>query len=258
LSGTELKIGGSRRDIHAWLQAENVQRSNAFLIHDPCGCLHRRYKNVLRRYGYEVNVFNPAGCGGCGGSVRYNPFSYVKGDGGVTELAAAVMRGTKGSGDFDDYGFLSAETLLLTALIGFVYENAPSFEWNFSTVLEMLNNMEYPEDWDDDYKTAVDFMFEAWEKREPFNMTVQRYNHFKATPYKKDGRLYQSCAGRLAPLVTKQAVDFMSKDELRLDDLSYMKIAVFVKTGQNCLPLDFLTPLMYAQFFKLAYEQINP
>jgi len=110
LCGTKIKVSGSQRDIHAWLKSENVRRSNAFVIHDPCGCLIKRYRSVLEHHDYEIKVFDTT----CGAdSVRYNPFSYVRDSGGVTELADAVIRGTTGNRDYEDYGFLLAELYLL-------------------------------------------------------------------------------------------------------------------------------------------------
>jgi len=251
LDGDRIMVSGSRRDIHAWLKADNMRFSNAFIIHDPCGCLKKRYGSVLRQNGYGIKVFDST----CGAeSARYNPFSYIRDSGGVKELADAVLRGTQGSGDSEDYGFYYAEWLLLRTLFGYIHENARSDEQNFNTVFEMIENMKNCEDWDD-YVTAVDLMFDSWKDRDPFNPNVLRYKHFKATPYAKDNKLLDSCAERLAPLVTKQALDLMSEDELRFNEWSYDKTALFVRTDKNCSHLGFLTPLMYSQFFSAAYER---
>ncbi|MCL2587827.1 MAG: type IV secretory system conjugative DNA transfer family protein [Oscillospiraceae bacterium] len=251
LSGDKIMVSGSVRDIHAWLELENIHRSNAFIIHDPCGCLIKRYRRELECHYYETKVFDTT----CGAeSARYNPFLYVRDSAGVTELADAVLRGTTGNTDYDDYGFLLAEWLLLKTLFGYVNENAPDVEMNFKTVLDMLERMEICEDWDG-FKTAVDLLFEELEERDPFNLTLLRYKHFKATPYAKDNKVVDSCKKRLASLVTKQALAFMSKDELRFNDLSHYKVAIFVRSDENCSHLALITPLMYAQFFRVAYER---
>jgi len=252
LDSGKITISGSRRDIHAWLKADSLRFTDAFIIHDPCGCLLKRYRNVLSRNGYGVKVFDTT----CGAeSARYNPFSYIRDSGGVKELADAVMRGTQGSGDGDDYGFYLAEWLLLRTLFEYIHEYAPEDEWNFNTALDMIKSMEIIGDLDDDYVTAVDCMFESLERRDPYNPNVLRYKHFKTTPYSKDNKLLDSCAERLAPLVTKQALDLMSEDELCFNEWSYSKTALFVRTDVNCSHLKFITPLMYSQFFGAAYEQ---
>lgn len=252
LDGDKIAVSGSVRDIHAWLKADNIRRSTAFIIHDPCGCLLKRYRNVLSQNGYGIKVFDTT----CGAkSARYNPFSYLRDSGGVRELADAVLRGTQGNGGGDDdYGFLLAEWLLLRTLFGYIHENAIEDEMNFNTALEMIKNMEIVEDWDG-YKTAVDYMFESLETRDPFDATALRYKYFKTTPYAKGNELLESCAERLAPLVTKQALDLLSQDELCFNEWSYSKTALFVRTDVNCSHLKFITPLMYSQFFGTAYEQ---
>lgn len=251
ISGDKITIGGSARDIHSCLQTENIRRSNAFIVHDPCGCLKKRYRGVLERHGYRIKTLDTT-CGAV--SARYNPFSYIRDNGGVTELADAVIRGTSGNSDSDDYGFLLTEWLLLKTIFGYIHENALDYEKNFDTALEMLKSMEIIEGLEDS-NTPVDYMMDSLEGRDPFNSTVLRYRHYKTTPYAKDNRILESCAERLAPLVTKQALDLMSEDELCFDEWSYCNTALFVRTDVNCPHLEFLTPLMYSQFFSTAYEQ---
>ena len=118
----------------------------------------------------------------------------------------------------------------------------------------MLKSMEIIEGLEDS-NTPVDYMIDSLEGRDPFNSTVLRYRHYKSTSYAKDNKLLESCEERLAPLVTKQALDLMSEDELCFDEYSYCKTALFVRTDKNCSHLDFLTPLMYSQLFSTAYEQ---
>jgi type IV secretion system protein VirD4 len=169
---------------------------------------------------------------------------------------SGVIRGTQGNGDCDDYGFLLSEWLLLKIIFGYIHEQAVDYEMNFKTALEMIKIMEIDGELPD-YKTAVDYTFEAMEERDPLNSTALKYKYFKTTPYAKNNRLLDSCAERLAPLVTKEALDLLSQDELCFDELPYRKTALFVGTNENCSHLKFITPLMYSQFFSMMYEQIN-
>jgi len=249
VNGDKITVSGSRRDIHAWMQADMIRRANAFVIHDNCGCLLKRYKGVLQRNGYEVNVFDTA----CGAKkARYNPFSYIRDGKGITELADAVMRGTK-SGNGEDYGFILTEWVLLRTIFGYIHENAADYEMNFKTAIEMLKGME-TYDGDDEYKTAVDLIFEGLEQHDPDNQSLQRYKYFKTTPYARDNRIWESCAERLTPLATELNWDYFMDDELGFSKLFYLKIALFVRTDKNCAVSNILAPLMYSQFFKEAYK----
>ena len=70
---------------------------------------------------------------------------------------------TKGEGKAGDEFWTKAETLLYTALIGYIHYEAPEEEQNFNTLLEMLNSMEVRED-DEDFENAVDIMFKKLEE----------------------------------------------------------------------------------------------
>ncbi len=80
------------------------------------------------------------------------------------KLVTTLIANTKGEGKAGDDFWVKAETLLYTALIGYIYYEAPSNEQNFSTLMELINAMEVRED-DEDFKNPVDLMFDALKKR---------------------------------------------------------------------------------------------
>ena len=51
-------------------------------------------------------------------------------------------------------------------------------EQNFSTLIEMINSMEVRED-DEEYKNAVDLMFDELEARNPHHFAVRQYKKYK-------------------------------------------------------------------------------
>ena len=57
-----------------------------------------------------------------------------------------------------------AEILLFTAIIAYLYYEAPVDEQHFGTLCEYINAMEVRED-QADFKNAVDVVFDALEKR---------------------------------------------------------------------------------------------
>jgi type IV secretion system protein VirD4 len=247
----ELIICGKHREAHQWLKKEHMRRSSAYVLYDPCGTLLNLYGNAFLRHAYTIKTFDTTICRS---GARYNPFVYIRGESDAAKLAAAIIHGTEGCAPFDD-DFISAEKLLLTALICYVHGYAPLSERNFNTINEMLKSMDVS--WHmEEYKTAVDLMFEAIGETDGSAAPWRLYKQFRATPYKKDQRLIESCSLRLAPLVTKQALNFMSADGLGLDRFAYDNTALFIKGSYSCSDLGFLVPLIYSQLFDLLYEEI--
>ena len=78
-------------------------------------------------------------------------------------MVTALIANTKGEGKAGDDFWVKAETLLYTALIGYIHYEAPVEEQNFSTLIEFINAMEVRED-DEEFQNPVDMMFAELEK----------------------------------------------------------------------------------------------
>lgn len=107
-----------------------------------------------------------------------NPFAYIHSEKDILKLVTALIANTKGDGKAGDEFWTKAETLLYTALIGYIHYEAPENEQNFATLLEMLNSMDVRED-DEDYQNPVDMMFEALRKKNPNHFAVRQFVKFK-------------------------------------------------------------------------------
>ena len=59
---------------------------------------------------------------------------------------------------------MKSERLFYTALIGYIWYEAPAEEMNFTTLLEMINASEARED-DPDFQSPVDLMLSGWNRK---------------------------------------------------------------------------------------------
>lgn len=109
-----------------------------------------------------------------------------------------LIANTKGEGKSGDDFWVKAETLLYTALIGYIYYEAPTNEQNFSTLVEMINAMEVRED-DETFKNAVDLLFDALEQKDPDHFALRQYKKYKLAAGKTAKSILISCGARLAP-----------------------------------------------------------
>ena len=110
--------------------------------------------------------------------MHYNPFMYIHSEKDILKLVTALMANTKGEGKGNDPFWEKAETLLYTALIGYIHYEAPKEEQNFATMLEFINAFEVRED-DEDFQNAVDRMFERLKRKNPNHFAVRQYAKFK-------------------------------------------------------------------------------
>ena len=110
--------------------------------------------------------------------MHYNPFEYIHSEKDILKLVTALMANTKGEGKTGDEFWQKSETLLYTALIGYIHYVAPEEEQNFNTLRERLNSMEVRED-DEDFENPVDLVFKKLEKKDPEHFAVRQYKKFK-------------------------------------------------------------------------------
>ncbi len=132
-------------------------------------------------------------------SMHYNPFRYIRSEKDILKLVNTIIANTKGEGEKSSEDFwVKAERLLYCALIGYIYYEAPEEEQNFSTLLEFINASEARED-DEEFKNAVDELFEELEKEKPEHFAVRQYKKYKLAAGKTAKSILISCGARLAP-----------------------------------------------------------
>ena len=131
---------------------------------------------MLQRGGYEIKILNTINFKQ---SMRYNPFKYIYCENDILKLVNCIMENTKGEDSKGGEDFWSkAEALYYQALIAYIWYEAPEEEKNMTTLLEMLNASEVRED-DENFKNAVDLMFEQLESRDPDHFAVRQYKKYK-------------------------------------------------------------------------------
>ena len=132
------------------------------------------------------------------------------------KIVTTLISNTKGEGKAGDDFWVKAETLLYTALIGYIYYEAPANEQNFATLVEMLNAMEVRED-DESFKNAVDLLFDALEQKDPDHFALRQYKKYKlAAGVVCSKRLLNQAVGkslRTHNLKPKKGAQVMRKNE---------------------------------------------
>lgn len=202
---------------------------------------------------YKIKVFNTINFSK---SMHYNPFAYIHNEKDILKLVTVLIANTKGEGKSGDDFWVKAETLLYTALIGYIYYEAPSNEQNFSTLVEMINAMEVRED-DETFKNAVDLLFDALEQKDPDHFALRQYKKYKLAAGKTLKSILISCGARLAPFDIKEVREITMYDELELDLVGDRKTALFFIISDTDATFNFLVSMAYTQLFNLLCERAD-
>ena len=249
-----LIIGGSGSGkTRFWLKPNLLQMHSSYVVTDPKGSIVIECGNALLKHGYTIKIFNTINFQK---SMHYNPFAYIHSEKDILKLVTTLIANTKGDGKAGDEFWTKAETLLYTALIGYIHYEAPVEEQNFSTLIEFLNAMEVRED-DEEFQNPVDLMFEALEKKKPNHFAVRQYKKYKLAAGKTAKSILISCGARLAPFDIAELRELMSYDEMELDTIGDRKTALFVIISDTDDTFNFIVAIMYSQLFNLLCDKAD-
>ncbi|WP_348524035.1 VirD4-like conjugal transfer protein, CD1115 family, partial [Peptoniphilus lacrimalis] len=250
-----LVIGGSGSGKTRFFVKPNLmQMHSSYVVTDPKGTLVLECGKMLERNGYEIKILNTINFKK---SMRYNPFAYLKSEKDILKLVQTIIANTKGEGEKSTEDFwVKAEKLYYTALIGYIFYEAPKEEQNFTTLLAMIDASEVREE-DENFKNAVDYMFEALEKEKPNHFAVKQYKKYKLSAGKTAKSILISCGARLAPFDIEELSDLMKEDELELDTLGEKKTALFVIISDTDDTFNFVVSIMYSQLFNLLCDKAD-
>lgn len=248
-------VGGSGSGkTRFYVKPNLMQMHSSYVVTDPKGTIVIECGKMLERNGYDIKVLNTINFKK---SMKYNPFAYLRSEKDILKLVQTIIANTKGEGEKAGEDFwVKAEKLYYTALIGYIFYEAPREEKNFATLLDMIDASEVRED-DENYKNPIDYLFDALERKDPTHFAVKQYRKYKLAAGKTAKSILISCGARLAPFDIKELRELMSEDDLALDTIGDKKTALFVIISDTDDTFNFVVSIMYSQLFNLLCDKAD-
>ena len=254
-----LIVGGSGSGkTRFWIKPNLMQCTSekypcSFVVTDPKGSIVVECGKLLQRKGYRIKILNTINFSR---SMHYNPFAYIHSEKDILKLVTALIANTKGEGKSGEDFWVKCETLLYTALIGYLHYVAPPEEQNFATLVDFINAMETREN-EEDFQNPVDLMFDALAKKDPQHFAVRQYKKYKLAAGKTAKSILISCGARLAPFDIAELRSLTQYDEMELDTLGDQRTALFLIMSDTDDTFNFLISLCYTQLFNLLCEKAD-
>ena len=226
----------------------------SFVVTDPKGTLVLETGQMFQRAGYRVKILNTINFSK---SMKYNPFIYIHSEKDVLKLVNTLIANTKGEGEKSAEDFwVKSERLFYTALIGYIWYEAPAEEMNFTTLLEMINASEARED-DPEFQSPVDLMFERLEQKDPDHFAVRQYKKFLLSAGKTRSSILISCGARLAPFDIREVRELMEDDEMELDTIGDEKTVLFLIMSDTDTTFNFILAMLQSQLINLLCDRAD-
>ena len=250
-----LLIGGSGSGKTRFFAKPNImQLHSSYVITDPKGSLICEVGQLLQRAKYRIKVLNTINFSK---SMHYNPFAYLRSEKDILKLVNTIIVNTKGEGaqSAEDF-WVKSERLFYSALIGYIFYEAPEEEKNFTTMLDMINASEAKED-DSEFQSPVDLMFARLEEKDPEHFAVRQYKKFLLSAGKTRASILVSCGARLAPFDIRELRELMEYDEMELDTLGDRKTALFLIMSDTDSTFNFVIAILQSQLFNLLCDKAD-
>lgn len=232
-----------------------MQMHSSFVITDPKGTLLPEMGNMFAKNGYRIKVLDTIDMSN---SMKYNPFRYINEPKDILTLANTLQKNLKppDAGPAQDPFFDQAALLWLQAVIGYLWYEAPPDEQNIPTLLEILEADEVKED-DENYKNAVDMLFEELEEKNPRHFAVKQRKKYKKAAGKTAKSILITLGASLSPFDIPDVSRLVSDDELEVDTYGDegQKTALFVIISDSDTTYNFIPAILFTQMFNvLCYK----
>lgn len=247
-----LVIGGSGAGKTRFFIKPNLMQADcSYIVCDPKGETYRAVGGLLEKMGYEVMIFNLIDMAH---SDCYNPFSYLHTDVDAFRLINTLIQNTTPQkSQTSDPFWDKAETAFLSALILYLFHEAPESERNFGTLMYMVINAEAREE-DESYRSPVDLLFDDLERVDEDHIAVKNWKVFKQAGPKTAKSILVSASTRLAAFNTEEMARLTSRDDLSLGTLGDRKRVIFAVIPDEDTTFNYLVGLLYSQAFRELYH----
>ena len=246
-----LIIGGSGAGKTRFYAKPNIMQCNtSFVVLDPKGEIIRDVGNLLIKNGYEVKVLDLINMER---SHCYNPFVYITNDNDIQKLVTNLFKSTtpKGSSSQDPF-WDNAASMLLSALMYYLWYEAPEDEQNFDMVLELLAAGDIRED-EPSYLSPLDILFNRLEEKNPYHISLKYYREYRKSPAKTLQSIQITLAARLEKFNLESLAKLTLTDELDLPSIGEKKTALFALIPDNDTSFNFLVSILYTQLFQQLF-----
>lgn len=250
-------IGGSGSGKTRFGVKPNLLQMNAsFVVTDPKGTIVNEVGMALKNVGkYKIKIFNTTNFNK---SMKYNPLSYVKTEQDILKLVETIISNTTNEDSQSESFWVNTEKLLYQAYLSLIISKFPKEEQHLGTLIDLISYSNVKEE-DEEYKNAVDYLFEELEMEDKEHFAVKQYKAYKLAAGKTAKSILISCATRLAPLNIPAVRDLLSKNEINLETFGDKgrKTALFVIIPDTDPTFNFLVSMMYTQLFNILVTRAD-
>lgn len=236
--------------------------NTSIVLTDPKGELLGNLGQMLKDYGYEIRVLNlvemeKSDC--------FNPFAYIRDETDVVKLITNLITNTtpKGAQQGDPF-WEKAESMILQALMLYVWMEEEPENQNFNRMLDLLAMAEVNED---GRKSELDQLFDELRANSPLgndHPAVRAYDKCMRGAGDTVRSIIISANSRLAFFENPKVRRILSRDDMDLSSIGCgkngdgkTKTALFCVLPDNDKSYNFIVGMLYTLLFQTLYFEAD-
>lgn len=226
-----------------------MQLNSSFVLTDPKGLTVYETGHLLKKNGYKIKVFDLVHLAN---SNQFNAFKYMKDETDIDRVTESIIAGTTKSSNQGEDFWVQAETLLIRALIGFLYFDGKvlnNYEPSIAMVADMLRSLKRE---DPELMSPVELMFKDLEEDLPGNYAGKQFDLFMAN---FGGNTLMSVlavtSARFAVFDHDAVRNLVATDNMDIEKWQEEKTAIFIAIPETDKSYNFLANLMFVTMFRV-------
>lgn len=231
-----------------------LQANTSYVVLDPKGESLRRTGYFLKQQGYKVKVIDLLNMEKSDG---YNPFKYIRPthvDEDIQKLVTNIFSASTPKNTMQQDPFWdSTASMLLKALMLFLYYEAPPYEQNFAMVNEMLRSARVSES-NEDFQSPVDILFEQLRAENPQHTALVYYDLYRGGAAKTLKSIQITLISKIEKFIIPSLEQLTACDELELEKMGEEKTALFAIIPDSDKSFNFLVSILYTQLFQQLFK----
>ncbi|HEL1652566.1 TPA: type IV secretory system conjugative DNA transfer family protein [Streptococcus suis] len=246
-----LVIGGTGDwKTRSFVKPNALQRNSSYIFTDTKGLLVHELGKSFEDDGYQIKVFDVITFMN---SNRFNVFRYMRSELDIDRVAEAIVTATKKSDHSGEDFWIQAQTLLMRALIGYLYfdSSLSGYVASLPMMADLVRNLKEK----DEAESVVSTLFQELEKELPGNYACKQWALFNEL---FNGETRNSVYALVAAIVSVFDHDdvrrLVEDDDMEIGTWNIKKTAVFINIPEVNPAYQFLTSLLFSTIFEVTFK----
>lgn len=230
-----------------YIKPNAMQLNGSKIFTDTKALLVREVGNLYEQNGYKVKIVDLINFIN---SNQFNVFKYIKKETDIDRVAEQIVQATKKSDNSGEDFWLQAESMLMKALIGYLYfeQQITGKESSLPDITELIRHIDRV---DPEEPSVLEMLFEEQNRKLPNNYAYRQFQNFNMNFAGETRNSVKAIiTARFSVFEHEEIRRLLEVDNLEIDTWNLEKTAVFINMPEVNDAYQFISALLFSTIFE--------